>query len=130
MVRNIKTAAEKQHKEKQRVISLSAFSTFVQVHRDLLEYAEKECWVYLEVNTDDFIREDDIKTMKSLKNDILSIMPIYPSVENDNQVIEPNKDIPLEMMVENYYKKKIGAEMSEETKSVLMDILGEDKEDK
>ena len=29
--------------------------------------------------------------MKSLKNDILSIMPIYPSVENDNQVIEPNK---------------------------------------
>lgn len=94
------------------------------------ENAEKECWVYLEVNTDDFIREDDIKTMKSLKNDILSIMPIYPSVENDNQVIEPNKDIPLEMMVENYYKKKIGAEMSEETKSVLMDILGEDKEDK
>lgn len=58
------------------------------------------------------------------------IMPIYPSVENDNQVIEPNKDIPLEMMVENYYKKKIGAEMSEETKSVLMDILREDKEDK
>lgn len=38
VVRNIKTAAEKQHKEKQRVISLSAFSTFVQVHRDLLEY--------------------------------------------------------------------------------------------
>ena len=34
------------------------------------------------------------------------------------------------MMVENYYKKKIGAEMSEETKSVLMDILREDKEDK
>lgn len=86
--------------------------------------------MYLEVNTDDFIREDDIKTMKSLKNDILSIMPIYPSVGNDNQVIEPNKDIPLEMMVENYYKKKIGAEMSEETKSVLMDILREDKEDK
>lgn len=27
-------------------------------------------------------------------------------------------------------QKKIGAEMSEETKSVLMDILGEDKEDK
>ena len=46
------------------------------------------------------------------------------------KLIEPNKDIPLEMMVENYYKKKIGAEMSEETKSVLMDILGEDKEDK
>lgn len=35
MVRNIKTAAGKQHKERQRVISLSAFSTFVQVHRDL-----------------------------------------------------------------------------------------------
>lgn len=94
------------------------------------ENAEKECWVYLEISTDDFIREDDIKTMKSLKNDILSIMPIYPSIENEDEIIEPNKDIPFETMVENYYKKKIGTGMSEETKSVLMEILGEDKEDK
>ena len=59
-----------------------------------------------------------------------SIMPIYRSIENDDEIIEPNKDIPFETMVENYYKKKIGTGMSEETKSVLMEILGEDKEDK
>lgn len=50
--------------------------------------------------------------------------------ETDPEMYKTFVNIPLEMMVENYYKKKIGAEMSEETKSVLMDILREDKEDK
>ena len=39
------------------------------------ENKEENCWVYLEITTDRYIREDEIKKMKSTKKDILEIVP-------------------------------------------------------
>lgn len=37
----------------------------------------EESWVYLEIQTDRYIREDEIKQMKALKSDLLEIRPIF-----------------------------------------------------
>ena len=37
---------------------------------------DRNCWVYLEIKTDRYLREDEIKAMKSKKMDILEISPI------------------------------------------------------
>ena len=37
---------------------------------------DKESYVYIEIETDVFISEEDIKIMKNLKGDIVQITPI------------------------------------------------------
>lgn len=39
------------------------------------ENKDYECWVYIEIETDRYIREDEIKAMKDFKKDILEIVP-------------------------------------------------------
>ena len=41
-------------------------------------------WVYLEVKTDHYIHEEDIKKMKAIKADILSITPVLPEDESED----------------------------------------------
>ena len=40
------------------------------------ENRDKNCWVYLEIETERAILEDEIKKMKQTKKDILEIHPI------------------------------------------------------
>ena len=42
----------------------------------------KDSWVYLEVKTDRYIKEEEIKKMKSFKKDILEIRPIIKEIED------------------------------------------------
>ena len=90
---------------------------------------EENSWVYLEVETDHYIQEEAIKKMRSLKPDILSITPIFPSWEEEFELASPAKQLPLETLVQNFYMKRFGTKMSEETLSVLQEIIQENEED-
>ncbi len=37
---------------------------------------DRTVWVYLEITTDEVLAQSDIKTLKEIKPDLLSIMPI------------------------------------------------------
>ncbi len=86
---------------------------------------EKDSWVYLEIKSDRYIHEEEIKTMKKLKADILSIRPILPEDTTD---FHPGhrEDLPFETLVRHYYLKKFQTDMDDEIFSLLMEILNEE----
>ena len=51
------------------------------------ENKDRNCWVYLEVKCDRYIREDEIKKMKGIKKDILEIIPKLQSDEEDESAV-------------------------------------------
>lgn len=52
------------------------------------ENSARNCWVYLEIQTDSFISQENIKEMKSYKDDILEIRPIIKSEEQEDQDLQ------------------------------------------
>ena len=87
--------------------------------------ADRECWVYLEVKTDHYIHEEDIKKMKAIKADILSITPVLPEDESEDFSASDLKEQPFDELVKNFYRKKFHVDIGEETFSLLMSIIEE-----
>lgn len=96
---------------------------------DAIEQCEKNkdraCWVYLEIKTEQYIHEEDIKKIKSIKGDILSITPILPENETETFSVHDMKEQPFDKLVKNFYRQKFHMDISEETFSLLMDIIEE-----
>jgi len=59
------------------------------------ENKDKDCWVYIEILTDRYVREDEIKKMKSTKKDILEIIP---------KIIGENEE---EIDISSFYEKSL-----------------------
>lgn len=92
--------------------------------------SEKSSWVYLEVETDRYIREDEIKTMKSLKDDILEIIPKIKSEENEDEEVKSFSEKTFEEIFKEFYKKERDIEPDEELVKMLLSIVegGEENE--
>lgn len=89
---------------------------------------DKDCWVYLEVDTDRYIREDEIKLMKELKKDILEIMPKIKGVFEDEIVLENLSEMPFDMVFREFYEKERGVAPEDEVVELLMSIISEEGE--
>ncbi|SMC16737.1 Exodeoxyribonuclease I subunit D [Clostridium acidisoli DSM 12555] len=91
--------------------------------------SEKNCWVYLEIETDRYIREDEIKLMKSSKKDILEIMPKI--IGEDNVEIEINSfsEKSFEDIFKEFYLKERKVEATSEIVDLLLSIVKEGEED-
>lgn len=90
------------------------------------EKAGEESYVYMEITTDRFIQEHEIKEMKQLKNDILEITPIIEQMiqrEHKNITEEPIKNI-----FEKFYTKEKKVPPTKEITDLLLEILGEEDE--
>lgn len=88
---------------------------------------ERECWVYLEIKTDRFIQEDEIKQMKACKKDILGIRPITPEQEEEEEVVS-YMERPFQEIFEEFYRKERGVDVTQETLEVLMSIVQGEEE--
>lgn len=85
----------------------------------------RECFVYIEVITDRFIREDEIKQMKDFKDDILEINPkILGDEEEEYENIKIGEK-PFKEIFQDFYKKERGVEPEEELVELLLSVLGE-----
>ena len=89
------------------------------------ENEERECWVYLEIETDHYIHEEDIKTMRKSKADILSIRPIFPDSGQESFSLQEPEEQPFDVLVKDFYRKKFQIDMEEEALELLMEILNE-----
>lgn len=95
---------------------------------DLCEEKQGEdSWVYLEVATDRYIREDEIKQMKSLKSDILEIRPLLESIEKERNYEKINEMSFMEQFAE-FYKTQRDLEPSAELMGILENILGQEED--
>jgi exonuclease SbcD len=91
------------------------------------ENKERNCWVYLEISTDRYINEDEIKKMKTLKRDILEIMPKIRGVEEEGETATSLSEKSFEEIFKDFYKRERGVEAEEEVVDLLMSIISEDR---
>lgn len=90
------------------------------------ENATRECWVYLEIETDHYITEEEIKKMKTLKKDILEITPKIDSGEDEESMFLNLLDEPFEEVFKQYYTKTRGVPPADELVNLLLAILEEE----
>lgn len=90
------------------------------------ENQDRDCWVYLKIHTDTYIHEEDIKQMRALKSDILSIMPILSGQEGADTERVGMEQQPFDVLVKDFYQKKFQTEMPEETFRLLLGLMEED----
>lgn len=89
------------------------------------ENKDRNCWVYLEVKCDRYIREDEIKKMKGIKKDILEIIPKLQSDEEDEiAVIIQEKS--FEEIFREFYKKERNIEADDEVVNLLLKLVSEE----
>lgn len=93
------------------------------------ENSKRSCWVYLEIETDRYIREDEIKQMKSYKDDILEIMPKIQNSDNEEKEIENLSEKPFEEIFKEFYKKERDVEPQKEVLDLLLSIMNEEGDD-
>ncbi len=73
------------------------------------ENKNRNCWVYLEIKVDRYMREDEIKKLKNLKKDILEITPILENTyDNEESAISLEEKSFEELFVDFYKKERVG----------------------
>ncbi|NLJ58466.1 MAG: exonuclease SbcCD subunit D [Tissierellia bacterium] len=93
------------------------------------ENKDRDCWVYIEIRTDRYLREDEIKEMKSLKKDILEISPIIKNENTEEIDIDSFSEKTFEEIFKEFYKKERQVEPQEELVKLLFEILQEDRDE-
>ena len=92
------------------------------------ENKDRDCWVYLEVETDRYIKEDEIKSMKDLKKDILEIIPKVKGIEDEESEFVNVNEKSFEEIFKEFYKKERDVEPDDELLKLLLSIMGEEEE--
>ena len=89
------------------------------------ENKDRNCWVYLEVKCDRYIREDEIKKMKGIKKDILEIIPKLQSDEEDESAVT-TQEKSFEEIFREFYKKERNIEADDEVVNLLLKLVSEE----
>ncbi|MBV1757960.1 MAG: exonuclease SbcCD subunit D [Dethiosulfatibacter sp.] len=92
------------------------------------ENSNRNCWVYLEIKTDQYLKENQIKELKDLKKDIISIRPITPEEIAGNKETKTFKERAFDDLFKDFYVNQRGIEASQETMDMIMSLVyGEDE---
>lgn len=89
---------------------------------------DRACYVYLEIETERYVREDEIKQMKSFKEDILEILPVIKGQAEEVAMNEHIMEESMEDIFKAFYKKERGVEADDEVLQMLLELLGEEEE--
>lgn len=90
------------------------------------ENRERSCWVYLEVETDHYIREDEIKKMKAFKDDILEVIPKLTTLETEAS-LEALTDKSFGDVFKEFYRRERGTEADDEVLDLLLSLVLEEE---
>lgn len=85
-------------------------------------------WIYLEIETVRLIEQSEVKQMRDLAGDIISITPIFKDNEEE-EIFEGLRERHLDEMFRDFYKKVNGAEPTEELLKLFLQISEEDETD-
>ena len=92
-----------------------------------MENQDRPCYVYLHIHTDSFIREEQIKELKKYKEDILEVVPLFPSRDREEEKGNFLEKSFQELFVE-YYTERKGVEPEAELLETLTEIIEKEKE--
>lgn len=86
------------------------------------ENTDRDSYVYLEIKTDRYIRQDEIKEMKGYKADILEITPIIEGADADYNYDEESSKSFEELFID-FYKKIRKVEPEQEVIDTLLSVM-------
>lgn len=92
------------------------------------ENKDREVWVYLEIKTEEFISQEDIKIMKSTKKDILEIKPIIIGQDEEEDEFYNIKEKSMRELFKEFYIKQRMVEPNEEVMDLFLSIVEEGEE--
>lgn len=93
------------------------------------ENSDRECWVYLEIRTDSYITEEQIKELKVYKRDILEITPILPNQDEQEKDFIEEREKSFHELFCDFYKRERGVEPDDELVKMLHSIITKEEED-
>ncbi|MGH4139671.1 exonuclease SbcCD subunit D [Clostridium sp.] len=90
---------------------------------------ERNIWVYLEIKTKEIISTENIKEMKRLRRDIVSIQPILEGLDQEEDLVESLREKSMEEMFKEYFiKEKAGLEPSKELMDLFLTIAYDEED--
>ena len=84
---------------------------------------DREVWAYLKIKTDRPLRRSEIKELKSIKEDILSIIPITPDRDSNEQDLEIKEELNIKELFQEFYQKEHGVQPEEEIMEMFQEII-------
>jgi len=89
------------------------------------KHKDRNVWVYLEIHTDQVLSQSDIKALKEIKPDLLSIMPIM-NQSTETEDFERPEEKGFENLFTEYYEHIRGVEPSDSLQALLGSILNDE----
>ncbi|MGF7056445.1 metallophosphoesterase family protein [Brassicibacter mesophilus] len=91
-----------------------------------IQNEDRSVWVYLEIKTDSIITQSEIKEIKKIKPDILTITPIIEDIEIEEKEMEEYKDKSIAELFKEFYFSERKLEPSEELMAIFSEIISEE----
>ncbi|SDZ28795.1 Exodeoxyribonuclease I subunit D [Proteiniborus ethanoligenes] len=91
-----------------------------------LDNEDRKVWVYLEIITDKLITQSQIKELKGIKPDILSISPIIENIEEDKEDSHDLREKSIFELFKGHYLNERKIEPSEELMAIFAEIITEE----
>ncbi len=89
------------------------------------ENKDRHVWVYLEIKTEEYISQEYIKEMNELKKDIVEIIPVIQSKEEDVR-IETLKEKSMKELFREFYFAQRGVEIDDELMDMFLAIVNDE----
>jgi len=89
------------------------------------KHKKRSVWVYLEVETDQVLSQSEIKALKELKPDLLSIMPILEKQDDIEGESKPEEK-GFECLFTEYYEHIRGIKPGDQLQALLGSILNDE----
>jgi len=93
------------------------------------EGRDTNAWIDLEVHTDRVLTMEEQKTLRGLNPGIINIRPVIKSDIEETAGYENREGKKLDELFRNYYKYKMGIEISEELMGTFLDVLNQEEKD-
>lgn len=85
--------------------------------------SDRNIWVYLEIKTDKYITQEDIKVMKDLKKDIIEIVPKIDGLEEVAIEYEGMKEKGMLELFKDFYKRERKVDPDNELIDLFLTIV-------
>lgn len=93
------------------------------------ENAQKESWIYLEIETSKVLTRDELKALRDEKKDIVEIRPILLGEREEEEELEDISQLNLMDLFQSFYQNERNVMPSNETVDMFSQIVGEEGEE-
>lgn len=88
----------------------------------------KSSWVYIEIETDSYIRDEEMKQMRELKQDIIEIYPVRKSMEHTEGEEKRSSEKSFVELFQDFFMQQKSTEVDGEILDLLMNVMDGEEE--